>query len=458
MQHPKVVILGAGSLFFGRKAIWQMVHSPHLQRGTLALVDIDAERLEKMRRLAAKVIEANESSLRLEASTDRRDVLRDADFVVLSFAVANAHFRGIDCELSANYGIRMCSGDTIGPGGVFRALREYPEIMRACQDVEQLCPDAWLINYINPTAVHGIGLMRHFPKLKSFALCDAQYDLKRNYAALTGICERKDYDEVVDRDLEILTAGPNHFTWMLKAAFGGKDCSQAIVSALRARAEAETAGATYTHSSSKAAFNDGIGVQLYDVFGCLPTVVAHTKEYVRFWQGHHKSEQKYPPLYLFEVPARLAWTDSVWKRVDDYLDEKVAIAEFDTEFGPDPATDIIENMWAGLGKRYFINTRNDGAVTNMASDNYLELYCDVDMNGPRPLPIGPMPRGIRSLCETVLDAHELTAEAIYHRDRGLLRRALLTDPLSQSIEDTDALMAELLDAESEAISIDWRVA
>src|SRR5690606_20426283 len=107
-QSPKVVIIGAGSLFFGRKAIWQMVHSPHLQNGTLALVDTDEARLDKMTRLAQKVIDNNNVSLKLESSTDRKEVLADADFVVLSFAKRNAHFRGIDTEVSAKYNIRMC--------------------------------------------------------------------------------------------------------------------------------------------------------------------------------------------------------------------------------------------------------------------------------------------------------------------------------------------------------------
>ena len=101
MSSPKIVVLGAGSLFFGRKAIWQMVHSEHLQNGTLALVDIDETRLNKMADLAKKVIAHNNSPLKLEASTNRRDVLKGADFVIMSFAFNNAMNRGIDCDVSA---------------------------------------------------------------------------------------------------------------------------------------------------------------------------------------------------------------------------------------------------------------------------------------------------------------------------------------------------------------------
>ena len=162
-MHPKVVIVGAGSLFFGRKAIWQMVHSEALREGTLALVDTDADRLERMKTLAEKVIAHNDVPLKLEASTDVKQVLDGADFVVLCFAHRNAHYRGVDCELSEKYGIRMCSGDTIGPGGIFRTARELPQILDTCRDIERLCPDAWVINYINPTAVCGIAVKRNFP-------------------------------------------------------------------------------------------------------------------------------------------------------------------------------------------------------------------------------------------------------------------------------------------------------
>ena len=160
MQHPKVVVIGAGSLFFGRQAVWQMVHSPILNQGTLALVDTDPKRLDAMSTLAEKVIAYNDVPLTLETASDWKDVLPGADFVVLSFAEDTVRYRGIDCILSEKYGIRMCSGDTIGPGGIMRAMREFPVILDAVKDIEALCPDAWVINYINPSSVHGIGLMR----------------------------------------------------------------------------------------------------------------------------------------------------------------------------------------------------------------------------------------------------------------------------------------------------------
>src|SRR5699024_10785338 len=146
-----------------------------LNKGTLALVDTNEERLNKLVTLARKVVEANQVELKIEGAVDRKQALQDADFVVLSFAKDTVKYRGIDCDVSEKYGIRMCSGDTIGPGGIFRAMRELPLIMETAKDIEDICPEAWVINYINPSTVHGMALKRFAPNLKSFALCDSHH-------------------------------------------------------------------------------------------------------------------------------------------------------------------------------------------------------------------------------------------------------------------------------------------
>ena len=455
IQHPKVVVIGAGSLFFGRQAVWQMVHSPHLNGGTLALVDTDSERLEKMARLAEVVITDNSVSLALEASTERKDVLSGADFVVLSFADRSVHFRGIDCQVSEKYGIRMCSGDTIGPGGIFRAMREFPVILECARDIETSCPDAWVINYVNPTTVHGIGLKRYAPQLKSFALCDSLHmpHVKRWYAVRAGVIESgADYTDEVDQKFDMRIAGVNHLTWMLRAEYEGRNVMPEIAESIRLDAAAETDG---VDRGAKAKFNSSIGYALYQVFGYVPVCVAHTKEYVRFWQGLGKTPEPIPPLSIWETAPRYRLHDAMWRQVDDFISGKIPISDYMATFGPDHATDVIETMVGGLGKLFYINTFNDGAVSNMDDDAFLELLCDVDMDGPRPRSVGEMPRGLRGMQELVLDTHELTAEAVVKCNYSLLRRAMLTDPLVSSIADADAIIRELLEAERDALPACW---
>lgn len=451
----KVTVIGAGSLFFGRQAIWQMVHSPHLNTGTLALVDTDPVRLEKLEKLAKMVVASEGVSLKIEASLDRREVLPGSDFVVLSFAKDTVRYRGLDTVISEKYGIRMCSGDTIGPGGVFRAMRELPKILDCARDVEELCPDAWVINYINPSTVNGMALKRFAPNLKSFSLCDSLHmpHVKRLYAERAGLVapgEKLTAEQDAKFDLRI--AGVNHFTWVLKAEYDGKDVMADIGEAVGRRAATETDGGD---KGAKAINNDAIGYKLFQMFDKVPACVAHTKEYVRYWQGHGVTEEEIPELSLWETEARYARHREMWEQIDGFISGATPIGDYMKTFGPDHATDIIENMVGGLGKPFYINTYNDGAVANMADDAYLELLCDVDMNGPKPRPVGDMPRGLRSMQEIVLDTHELTAEAVATGDRALLRRALLVDPLTNSIGDTEALIEDLLDAERDIIPQHW---
>ncbi len=454
-QHPKVVVIGAGSLFFGRQAVWQMVHSPHLNTGTLSLVDTDPKRLEQMTTMAEMVVQETGVPLKIEGSSEWKDALPGADFVVLSFARETVKYRGIDCAISEKYGIRMCSGDTIGPGGIFRAMREFPLILECAKDIERLCPDAWVINYINPSTVHGIGLARYAPNLKSFALCDSLHmpHIKKRYALRAGIIKGDAaYDAEVDAKFDMRIAGVNHFTWMLKAEYDGKNVLPQIAEWLRQEAATEDTGGD---TGAKALFNNRIAHQLYEVFGYIPVCVSHTKEYVSFYQGLGTLPEIVPPLKIWETEDRYDRHEAMWQQVDGFVSGRTAINTYMETFGPDHATDIIENMVGNLGKPFYVNTQNRGAVTNMADDAFLELLCDIDMNGPRPRPVGAMPRGLRGLQEIVLDTHELTAEAVAKGDMALLRRAMLTDPLVNSIADADAIIRELIEMERDVLPARW---
>lgn len=455
IQPPKVVVIGAGSLFFGRQAIWQMVFSPHLNTGTLALVDTDPERLDRMAKLAEMVVAEAGVSLNIEAADDWKDVLPGADFVVLSFAEKTVYYRGVDCTISEKYGIRMCSGDTIGPGGIFRAMRELPVIMDCVKDIERLCPDAWVINYINPSAVNGMALARYAPQIKSFALCDSLHmpHVKQRYAVRAGIIpENTSLTVKQDADFDMRIAGVNHFTWMLKAEYQGKDVMPEIAETIRKIAATEDTGGD---TGAKRLHNNKIAYKLYQIFGYIPVCVAHTKEYVRFWQGKGKLQEDIPPLSIWETEDRYDRHAAMWEQVDSFINGDVSISTYKDVMGPDHATDIIENMVGGLNKPFYVNVPNNGAVSNMNDDAFLELLCDIDMNGPKPRPVGEMPRGIRGMQEVILDTHELTAEAIIKGDHSLLRRAMLSDPLVTSIADADSILRELLEIERDILPDIW---
>lgn len=144
--------------------------------GTLALVDTDRRVLRTMMKLANQVFTETKCRVKLIGSAERCEVLQDSDFVVISFSEKNTYYRGIDTRIAAKHGIRMCSSDTIGPGGIFRAMRELPKIIEMAKDTHRLAPDAWVINFVNPTTVMGMGLRRYVPEVRSFALCDGNHE------------------------------------------------------------------------------------------------------------------------------------------------------------------------------------------------------------------------------------------------------------------------------------------
>ncbi len=463
-MKPKIAVIGAGSFFFGRPVIWNMVHSPVLRKGTLALVDTNPSVLKTMKDLAERAVMETGSKVKIEASTERRQMLPGADFVVLTFSDRNAHFRGIDTEISAKYGIRMCSSDTIGPGGIFRALREIPHVLAMARDTEELAPDAWMINFVNPTTVLGIALMR-CSNIRSFAICDGPHEPHSRLRVLktAGIL---DDDAVfvppeVEAKLDLRVAGVNHFTWMTVFRYDGEDYlprwRQIIAERAAEEEEAISRGDSHSdsNSASKAKYNYSYALQLMDIFGAYPDRIGHTKEYVPFFQGYGVQPCKPEPLMLFDPQERQKKMDDRWAQTERYASGQLPIEQFMREGKSDHATDIIESMWGGLGKTFTVNTRNEGAVANMTDDAYLELRCHLDMQGPRPLRFGSMPLGILAQQRQVLDTHELTARAAVEYDRGILLRAMMTDPIVNNIEDAKKIMEELLEAERDALPGKW---
>ncbi len=463
MSKPKITVIGAGSYFFGRPVIWHLATSEYLRNGTLALVDTNPAVLKTMMALARKTFDATNAEVKLIGSTDRREVIKDSDFVVLTFSYRNTHYRGIDCKISEKYGVRMCSGDTIGPGGIFRALREIPVALAVAKDVEELAPNAWVINFVNPTSVLGIALMR-YSNVKSFALCDGHHEPHYRLSVLkeVGILpeDAKTIPPEVEAKLDLAVGGVNHCTWMVRFNYDGKNMlpvwREKLIRTVDEEDKLYANKSDYEgRSDAKAKYNARYALMLMDIYGAYPTAISHTKEYVPFWQGKGVLPDEPEPIMVFDADERAKQMANRWAENEEYAAGKKPISEFIETGCSDHATDIIESMWTGLGKSFYINSPNRGAVTNMSDDAFLELRCDVDIHGPRPQPFGEFPRGVLALQNQVLDTHELTAQAAVECDRDILLRAFMTDPIINSISDGKKIMEELLEAERDILPEQW---
>jgi alpha-galactosidase len=456
MQGPKITVIGAGSFFFGKPVIHKMATSPVMAGGTLSLVDTRPDVLHTMVSLAERVCSATGSHVKVCGSTDRRAVMADSDFIVLTFSDRNAYFRGLDTRIAAAHGIRMCSSDTIGPGGIFRALREVPHALEMAADAAELAPNAWVINFVNPTTVLGTALQRYAPGVKSFALCDGHHEpyCTLNWCKALDILppDAASVPPDVQSKLDVAIGGVNHCTFILRFRYDGQDLMPKLREYIAARA-AEEAAVPGVHS--KARYNYAYALQLFDLYGVYPDTIGHTKEYVPYFQGYGVRPVEPEPIALFDAEERAAVMAYAWQMTEEYARGERSVEEFLHATHDDHATDIIESMWGRLGKNFYINTPNRGAVTNLPYDAVLEARCHVDMNGPVPLPIGAFPRGALALEQQIIDTHELTAEAAVSGDRATLRRAMLTDPICNNIADADACTADLLAAQRDVLPEYW---
>ena len=455
MKGPKVVLIGAASAFFGRQTIWSMVMKDALCTGSLALVDPDEKKLKWMADIARRAIEHRGVSLKLEVATHHRKVLKGADFVILAFAVEGVKLRGVDAEVSTKHGMIMCSADTIGPGGTMRTLREVPRQNAILKDVEKLCPDAWVINWVNPTAAMGIAMMRHFPHIKSLAICDGPHNPHFDNRLIIDAGIAKSADRITDAlrsRVKIRSGGVNHFNWLVEMTYKGRDVTGKIKDGLR---QASQAMHRANSEPGKIPLTNKISWQLADAIGYVPKCIWHTQEYLPYFQGRDINRKDALTIRKWLVKTRREWMRSCWGDMRKIASGRRPMDDFLDKTRPDHASDIIEAMWSGLPKTFYINTCNNGAVPNMTDDAFLELPCVVDMDSVRPLPFGPMPRPLLGYMQRVLDEHELAVEAAVTCDRKILRQAFLASMVAVSIPDVDSCIKELLQKERRYLSKGW---
>src|SRR5579859_3030019 len=210
---PHITFLGAGSTVFARQLMTDILQVDGLDEGTFALVDIDPERLELAQQIAEKLIERSGKRWRVRASTERRDLLAGSDFLINSIEVAGLANVRHDFDIPMKYGINQCIGDTIGPGGIFKALRTVPAWLDIVHDAEQLCPQAWVLNYTNPMSILTQVALTG-TSMRTVGLCHSVQGTSRLLAR---------YLEVPYEELEWRCAGINHNAWFTVLRHKGQD-------------------------------------------------------------------------------------------------------------------------------------------------------------------------------------------------------------------------------------------
>ncbi len=432
----KIVIIGAGSTVFTPGLIADLTGSAHLCDATVALVDINPAAAETMARYAERVARERGVGLRVEHASDRRQVLAGADFVTVTIAVGGARAWERDVRIPEAHGVWQTVGDSVGPGGVFRALRHVPELVAIARDMEELCPQAWLFNYTNPLSALVRAVHKTSP-IKTAGLCHGVLHTREEIARDLGLAAG---------DLGITVAGLNHLAWVLDLRHGGED----LYPRFRALNRDWLASPPPRTDDPYGGFQE-VSARLMELYGYYPSPGdRHVAEFFPFFLRQTDDGLAYGTQSGLDMTNRiLASRDERWDRIaaqaagDAALDRDL----FDEAREGERVIAIMEAIVTGQPLlELAVNVRNDGLIPNLPAAAVVEVPGLIDGRGVHGVAVGALPEGIANILAARARQQELTVEAALTGDRALALQALLADPLVPSVEVAAAMLDDALAA------------
>ncbi len=431
-MDKKITIIGGGSSTFVPQLMRLFIESQVLRGSTIVLMDIDEHRLAVMDQLCRTLVEREEAELIIQSTTDRRQALTGADFVIAAISVGGMDAWEKDIEIPARYGVYLTIGDSVGPGGIMRALRHIPALAGVIDDMAEVAPDAWLFNYTNPVSSIMTALKRRRPEVKSVGLCSCP-SLTRN-ARYLARWAHVDPSQIV---LPAPAAGLNHCAFMLDVRL--IDGSSALPAIL-------------AHTDSE------VQRLMLETYGVLPYCWSHVTEFfpmlshlaepyqgklqgleMRFGLHVHDMEHERARMKRWEQLVE-SWSAGQGEQVSlDVLPKAEAIE----------VVEIIEALLTNRKTLFGLNVLNRGAIPNLADDAIVEVTSLVDGYGVRPVHVGALPEPLAALLNNHVAAQQLTAQAALTGSVETAWQALIQDPQTQARLTPDqirSLLDELLAA------------
>lgn len=422
----KITFLGAGSTVFVRNVLGDSMTVPSLQGFEFALFDIDEERVKDSEIILNHIKKNLHSDVKIVTYTDRKEALRGAKYVINAIQVGGYEpSTVIDFEVPKKYGLRQTIGDTLGIGGIFRTLRTIPVMMDFAEDMQEVCPDAWLLNYTNPMASL-TGAMLRYTDIKTVGLCHS-----------VQVCTSdllKSLDMPTD-NVQSKIAGINHMAWLLEVNRNGKDLYPEIKQ--RAREKQNTK------------HDDMVRFELMERFGYYVTESSeHNAEYHPYFIKNH-----YPELIdrfnipLDEYPRRCVNQIEEWKQMrDDLIHDNDLTHNRSNEYG----SYIMEAMETNQPIKIGGNVLNTGGlISNLPVNAVVEVPCLVDASGIAPTYVGDLPEQLAALNRTNINTQLLIIEAAMTKKKDSIYQAAMLDPHTSaelSIDDIVALCDDLIEA------------
>ncbi len=436
---PVLVVIGAGSITFTPKLLRDMIHHPGLGGSTMRLVDIDADALDMMEKVAKKLNATLPVPWRIEATTDRREALSGADFVIVSVDVARNTTWESDWRIPVEHGIRQVTGELGGPGGLFHSLRQIPLHIEIGRDCAELCPQARVMVESNPLNRICLAMRRHTGCGEILGLCHGVEIVHYAVSKLIGV----DVDNI-----ESTAPGTNHFTWILDLY--RRDTGEDLYPALRR--------ALATHDPSWWPLSR----KVFEVYGCFPSCGDdHIGEYLPWaWElagmeGPHTDAREDGARAFRDYLKAEAAKDGPFGRFEDTQEGLHYEERAQFFFSPRNWTDtlafpIMDSLTNNTLRRMpTVNMVNGGAITNLPADVFVEGPASVDASGCRLISLGDLPKPLAAFCRRDIDQAEMIVEAAVSGKRSDILKAMLLDPVVDSVSAAEKTIDAMLAANAE---------
>ena len=427
----KITFMGAGSVVFAKIVLGDCMCSEPLKGSTIALYDIDANRLRESEMMLNNLNTTLKANMKIETFLgvdQRKRALRGADYVVNAIQVGGYKpSTVIDFKIPRIYGLKQTIGDTLGIGGIFRALRTMPILLDFARDMEKVCPDAFMLNYSNPISMHMMGILRG-SSIRAVGLCHSVQNCASTLLNHFGMKPAK---------LQWKVGGINHQGWLLEITDDGRDLYPEIKAACR---KAKAKGALPR--------NDLVRLEMMMRFGYYVTESSiHFSEYVPWF-----IKRSYPELIeefnipLDEYPRRCVKQIEDWKRMRDELVHKKNLSHARSG---EYASHIITAIETDEPYKFGGNVMNTGLITNLPAKACVEVPCLADRSGFTPVYIGELPEQCAALNRTAINPQILTTEAVLTGRKDYIYQAAMLDPHTAaelSINDIVRMCDDLIKA------------
>ena len=444
---PKIVFVGAGSTVFAQNLLTDILSLPDLSHSEIMLYDIDDDRL----RTTAQVANSIQAQLNTEAvissSLDLREALDAADYVITMFQIGGYKpSTVIDFEIPKRYGLRQTIGDTLGIGGIMRAIRTIPVMLQVVEEMEVLCPDALLLNYVNPMAMLCWAIAES-SNIQTIGLC---HSVQHTAAQLARDLE------ILETDLDYVAAGINHMSFFLKLEKVAEQEKIDLYPQLWERAKGQIPS---RRVSKSVALSDAVRYEVFRRTGFFVTESSeHFAEYVPwFIKSGREDLLKEFAIPLDEYPRRCEEQIAEWVSLRDKLENP------DTKFSPQKSNEygagIIHSMETGQERTFNGNVMNMEFITNLPHGACVEVPCVVNGSGVQPQKIGKLPPHIAAIIQTNINVQSLTVRAVLEKSKDHIYHAAMLDPRTSaelSLKQIWSLVDEMIEAHGEMIPPDLR--